>query len=98
MRTFFFKILHTKTVKILHTKNKQEESNMNNNNNKTRRTDGVHAGGRPALSSRPTEYYIQLLEDYNGMTLQQLASKNNVSKATICKHLNFARRLMTVDE
>ena len=59
-----------------------------------RRTDGVHAGGRPSLDSRPQVYYKNLLADYEHMTLRELARQYGLSRTTICKHLNYARKLL----
>lgn len=63
---------------------------------RTRRTDGIHAGGRPAILETKyqltrDEMLIKIMQDYKDMTQTELARQYGVSRQTICRYLKLAR-------
>lgn len=62
-----------------------------------RRTDGIHAGGRPPLyknkSMTEKAFLVELLERYESTTQEELARQYNVSRQTIYRYLKKAKEV-----
>lgn len=69
-------------------------------NRQPRRTDGVHAGGRPPLykQKQMTEaaFFTDLLDRYKYSTQTELAEYYRVSRQTICKYLKQAKEMSKI--
>lgn len=50
----------------------------------------IHKGGRPPLN-RPADFYQTILQEYETMTIGQMATFHGVTRTTISRWLKIAR-------